>query len=310
MRQAAPLVSIAIPAYNHAAYLAQAIESVLAQDYPRIELIVLDDGSTDNTREVLATYSGRFFWETQPNMGQARTLNRAWGMSRGEILGYLSADDVLLPRAVSTAVECLRANPDVVLTYCDFNLIDPKSRIVRRVTAPEFSYRDIIVKLACPPGPGAFFRRSAFEKTGLWDSSLKQMPDYDYWLRLGLHGKFTRIPSVLASFRVHDASQTFGRVDETRAAEPIQILTRFFDDYSLSPERVILKSRALSNAYLVSAQLHFRSDRYLIGIGCLRQAFRLYPTNLLTASTVRVILNVLFNRVGHKILWKAKDLTH
>ncbi len=93
-------VSPVIPAYNHASYLEQAIESVLAQDYPQFGLKVPDDGSTDNTNAVLAPYTGRVHWETQPNAGQARTLNKGWRMGRGEILGYLSADDLPRPRIV------------------------------------------------------------------------------------------------------------------------------------------------------------------------------------------------------------------
>src|SRR5690349_6912099 len=95
-----PLVSIVIPSYNHARYLAAAIESVLAQDHPRVELIVIDDGSTDGSAAVLEKYRGRFHWEVQRNQGQAATMNRGWRLSRGEILAYLSADDVLLPQAV------------------------------------------------------------------------------------------------------------------------------------------------------------------------------------------------------------------
>lgn len=149
-----PLVSVVIPAYNLAGYLREAIESVLDQNYPNVELIVLDDGSTDHTREVLEKYTGRFHWETHPNMGQAATLNKGWRMSKGEILAYLSADDVLLPHAVATSVEYLLAKPDLVLTYCDFDLIDPSSKFIRRVTLSDFDYRKMVLRTIRPPGPG------------------------------------------------------------------------------------------------------------------------------------------------------------
>ena len=122
-----PLVSVVIPAYNHGKYLDAAIRSILEQDYPRVELIVIDDGSTDNTREILTKYEGRFHFESQPNRGQVATLNKGWLMSHGEILAYLSADDLLLHGAIRNAVRCLEENADAVLTYCDFNLIDPRS---------------------------------------------------------------------------------------------------------------------------------------------------------------------------------------
>src|SRR5882762_7034204 len=121
MSSVGPLVSIVVPCYNQADYLEQAIKSVLSQDYPGIELIVLDDGSTDDTRAVLALYAGKFHYETHANIGQARTLNKGWGMSKGRFLSYLAADDFLLPGAVRTSVEKLIADPKIVLTYCDFN---------------------------------------------------------------------------------------------------------------------------------------------------------------------------------------------
>lgn len=308
MAEASPLVSIIIPAYNHANYLQQAIESVLRQDYPNVELIVLDDGSTDNTREVLQQYTGRFYWETQENIGQANTLNKGWKMAKGEILSYLSADDVLMPKAVRTSVRYLEANPDVVLTYCDFNLIDPNSHVIRPVRTPVFNYKDMLVKLACPPGPGAFFRRAAFDAAGLWDSSIKQMPDYDYWLRLGLQGPFLRIPEVLAGFRVHDASQTFAAADDRKAVEPVLILTRFFEYPQLSPDLTGLKNQALGNAHLISSQLHFRAGRYRLSCTYLMQAFSLYPRNFFTTRIFRLAFNAFFNRLGQRILWKLRSL--
>ena len=119
-----PKATLVVPAYNHAAYLAHAIDSVLRQDYSNIELIVLDDGSTDGTRAVLEGYSSQFHWETHTNRGQAATLNKGWEMSHGEILSYLSADDRLLPHAVSEAVTVLSARSELVMTYCDFHLIN------------------------------------------------------------------------------------------------------------------------------------------------------------------------------------------
>jgi len=302
------LVSIVIPAYNLARYLGETIESILSQDYPNIEVIVLDDGSTDDTRRVLEKYAGRIYAESQPNMGQVNTMNKGWLMSKGDILGFISADDTLLPGAVGKAVARLAANPDAVLTYCDFNLIDANSRIIRRVTTPELSFADMLTKVVCPPGPGAFFRRSGYEATGLWDNSLKIMLDYDYWLRLGLKGPFLRIPEVLAQYRVHETSQTFAGVDEARAYEPVAIVARFFENRGLPESLRPLKKQALSNAHLICAQLNYRAGRYRLGNLNARKAFTLYPRNFLTVGFVRLLLNVMLNRVGHRALWKMRGL--
>ncbi len=307
MKQDLPLVSIVIPAYNLSRYLAEAIESVLNQDYRNVELIVLDDGSTDDTRRVLEKYNGRFYWESQKNMGQANTLNKGFRMSKGEILSFLSADDILFPNAASTSVNGFLNNPDAVLTYSDFSLIDPDSSTIRRVRTPKFDYREMLAKFICPPGPRAFFRRADFESAGRWDSSLKQTMDYDLWLRLGLQGRFLRIPEVLAGYRVHEASQTFA-AHGMRAEEPVLVIKRFFETHSLSHDLIDVRNQALSSACLYSFQLYLRAGKYRLGYAKLRQAFSLYPRNLFTLRAVRLMLNVLFNRIGHRIFWRIKRL--
>ena len=304
----AAIVSIVIPAYNHGRYLDEAIQSVLKQDYPNVELIVLDDGSTDDTHKVLEKYGDRFVWETQTNMGQSATLNKGWAMSKGEILGYLSADDVLEQCAVSAAVAVFEQHAEASATYCDFNLIDPRSRVIRRVTTPEFNYHDMLVTVTCPPGPGAFFRRAAFERTGPWDVSLRQMPDYDFWLRLGLQGNFVRIPEVLAGFRVHTNSQTYARTTPERAAEPVLIVQGILDRPGLPAELRAVGSEALAYANLVSAQLHMRAGRLGAAAACTRKAATLSPRVLMSRKAVRLVFNALFNRLGHQLLRWIRSL--
>jgi glycosyltransferase involved in cell wall biosynthesis len=307
-RGVAPLVSIVVPSYNHERYLRAAIDSILAQDYPRIELIVIDDGSTDGSPGILESYGRRFHWETQSNQGQVATLNKGWLMSRGDILGYLSADDLLLERAVSTAVRCLQENPDAALSYCDFNLIDPDSAVVRRVRAPEFDYRRMVLEIECPPGPGAFFRRTAFAKAGTWNPQLKQMLDYEYWLRLGLYGRFVRIPEVLAAYRVHPGSQSFAASHQIRPEEPIRIIAGYFENANVPAEIRAGCTQALGTAHLLSAQLHIKVGNYKRGLAMLGRGFRLKPRSLVSARTLRMLVNALFNRLGHRMLWTMRRL--
>jgi len=297
------LVSIVIPAYNYAPFLVRAIESVLNQDYQNIELIVLDDGSTDNTRKILEQYGDAFRWQSHENMGQANTLNKGWKLAKGDVLSYLSADDELLPNAVSASLRFLQ--DDVVLTYCDFNLFDPSSRLIRKVTAPDFDYCEMFSQLVCHPGPGVFMTREAFEAAGLWNSSYRQMPDYDYWLRLGLQGRFVRVPEVLASFRVHEQSQTFAVADEKKALEPLQIISNYIDSNKMPPELEALKIVALSNAWIAVAQLHTRAGRFFLGWRAFQQAFIIYPRNFTRLRTGKIILNSLLNRSLHRLVrWK------
>ena len=304
----APLVSVVVPVYNQGQYLDEALQSLLGQTYSNIEIIVLDDGSADTTPEVLKKYTGKLYWESQPNMGQSRTLNKGWQMAKGEYLSYLSGDDALLPDAIMTSVDSLERNPKAVLTYCDFSLIDPHSRVIRQVTTPNFNFQRMITDVVCPPGPGPVFRRGAFEKAGLWDAQYRQMPDYDYWLRLGLQGGFLRIPQVLAKFRVHESSQTFSQASEERAEEPVRIIEGFFENSAVCDDLRCLRSQALSRAYLVSAQLHVRSGRLGMGLRNIRQAFRLSPGSIVRKGSARMMVNAFVNRIGHRLLWNFKRL--
>lgn len=300
-----PKVSIVIPAYNHADYLKQTIDSVLAQDYSNIELIVLDDGSTDHTAQVLESYGQSFYWETHSNMGQANTLNKGWAMAKGEVLAYLSADDVLLPDAVSSLVPCLAG--DVVVAYCDFNLIDPSSNVIRKVKAPDFSYVAMFRDFVCQPGPGAFMTRSAYEQAGGWNNSLRQLPDLEYWLRLGLIGRFVRVPRVLAGFRVHEASQTFYAADVAKAEEPLLVVRTLLDDSRLPKSLDGLRKPALSNAWLLSAHLHLRAGRFGLGWYAIRQSLAVFPLTLLSVRFFRVMVNSVANKFFHRVLRKLRS---
>ncbi|HEY6240657.1 MAG TPA: glycosyltransferase family 2 protein [Burkholderiales bacterium] len=301
-----PLVSIVIPCYNQGHYLRQAIESILSQDYSRIELIVLDDGSTDDTRAVLVAYAGRFHCESHANIGQAATLNKGWRMSRGEILSYLAADDFLLPGAVGTSADKLIANPEIVLTYCDFNRVDPESHVIWNVRTPEFSYKDLAVGIVCQPGPGVFFRRDAFERAGPWNERLRQTPDYEYWLRLGLEGEFARIPEILAAYRMHDQSQSLAEADPRKADEMVNVVSEHFRTRQLPPEISRAEPQALSNAHIISGRQHLRSGRLLTALNHLHLAFTLYPNSFLRLRTWRLIVNGLINRIGYRVLWQLR----
>ena len=309
MVNTATAVSIVIPAYNHAEFLAQAIDSVLAQSHP-VEVIVLDDGSTDHTREVLTRYTGRIYWETQQNMGQAATLNKGWNRAHGEFLGYLSADDVLAPEAVGKCVAALLETPSAVAAYPDFNLIDPQSGVVRSVHAPDFELCRALLGNECLPGPGALFRREAFLKAGGWNPAFRQMPDYDFWLRLGLHGEFIHVKEVLAGFRVHSGSQTYSVASPSRAEEPVTIISAILADAQLPAAASALRAPALANAHLFSSQLHLRAGRFSAGWHQLSAAYALHRRSILGLRCVRILANALFNRAGHRLLWSLRALFH
>jgi glycosyltransferase involved in cell wall biosynthesis len=288
-------VSIVVPAYNHARFLAQAVDSVLAQTHPEVELLVLDDGSTDGTRQVLEKYGRRFQWETQANLGQAATLNKGWARAGGEILSYLSADDYLHPEAVARAVECLERNPDAVLSYCDFTQVDEDGRVLDMICTPEFSFEAMVLEGVCAPGPGAFFRRSAYARAGGWNEGLKRIPDFEYWLRMAQLGRFQRIAEVLAYYRVHAGAQSFSAVDDARAEEIVAVL----DAYLAQPTAPLRErsSEARANALLLAARMHLLSGRYATGGARAVAALRMHPGAAFWPRTWRLLASGLLWRL-------------
>jgi len=247
-----PLVSIITPAYNRASYLDETIQSVLEQDYPQIEYIVLDDGSTDNTRELLEKYTGRLIWETHPNMGEHRTVNKGWSMAHGEIVVVVNSDDTLLPGAVSTAVAFMQAHPDILVAYPDWNMIEPDSKVRQHIQVLEYDYLYMLKRHHCTPGPGAFIRRKAFELTGMRDPEFRYVADFEYWLRLGLYGKFARIPKTLATWRVHPDAASLSHKGTAMADEHIRLMQKFYSRPDLPLEVRKVRAEAFSWAHYIA----------------------------------------------------------
>lgn len=248
-----PLVSIITPAYNRASYLDETIQSVLKQDYPRIEYIVLDDGSTDNTKEVLEKYTGRVIWETHPNMGETRTVNKGWSMAHGEIVAVVNSDDPLLPGAVSAAVAFMQLHPDILVAYPNWNVIGPDSKVTGHAQVLEYDYLYMLRRHHCIVGPGAFIRRKAFELAGMRDPEFKYVADFEYWLRLGLHGKFARIPKTLATWREHPDAASLSHKGAAMANEHIRLMQKLYSRPDLPPEVRKIRAEAFSWAHHIAA---------------------------------------------------------
>ena len=207
---AIPLVSIVTPSLNMARFLREAIESVLSQDYPKVEHIVMDGGSTDGTPEILESYGSRLRYRVGRDGGAADAINRGFRESRGSILAWLSADDRYYPGAVRLAVEQLLAAPEACAVYGDAHWIDASGETIRPYpTQPVDANR--LGKECCICQPACFFRRSAFEAVGGLDTTLQSAFDYDLWIRMAKRYPFRRLPALLAASRMHSTNKTLGQ---------------------------------------------------------------------------------------------------
>lgn len=207
-----PLVSIITPSFNQGRFIRETIESVLSQDYPKLEYLVMDGGSTDETLEILRSYDARLTWRSGPDGGQAEAVNTGIRLAQGQILGWLNSDDTYLPGAVSAAVSYLTAYPDTAMVYGDAHYIDEQNRVIGVYPTEDFDQHRL-AKACFICQPAAFFRRSAVETVGGLDPGLQYCMDYELWIRLGRRFRIDRIPHTLANTRQYPQTKTWAQRD-------------------------------------------------------------------------------------------------
>jgi len=202
-----PLVTIVTPSYNMAKYLPETIESVLSQDYPNIEYIVIDGGSTDGTLEVLRRYQDRLRYVSGPDQGPSDAASQGFRKARGEILAWLNADDSYLPGAVRTAVDYLLGHPETDVVYGEAWWIDENGKVIGRYPTLPFDAK-VLARDCFICQPAAFLRAAAYRRCEL-DPATNWSFDYDLWIRMAKAGfRFDTIPQYLANSRMHYGAKT------------------------------------------------------------------------------------------------------
>ncbi|MBI2766307.1 MAG: glycosyltransferase [Chloroflexi bacterium] len=243
-----PLVSVVVPTYNRAGYLRETIDSILGQDYPDIECIVVDANSNDGTLELLESYGDRIRWISEPDNGAFDAINKGWRMSHGTILAWLNADDRWEPGAVAAAVEHFTRHPGVDVLYGDCGGIDPAGRMLQVFPARDWDFPaalvvcDHIINQA-----SSFMSRRIIERVGgLYPAWCH---DHDLWLRIAAAGGvFEAVHVMFASARMQDGN--LGNNPAVVIPAKVGLTRRFFDLPDLPGDWRRLRRRAISNAYV------------------------------------------------------------
>jgi glycosyltransferase involved in cell wall biosynthesis len=214
MRQAHPImrasevrISVIMPSYNSGMYIAEALDSALSQRPAPFEVIVQDGGSTDGTLETLRSFGPSVTWQSQPDSGQSQALNRAIARSRGEVVVWLNADDMLTPGALAAAADAFVRAPGAEFVYGDFEVIRENGTTLRHFTSSEYGRRRVFWRGTYIFSGAMFLRRSLLERVGPFDESLHTCMDLDYLLRLD-GARWVHIPLPVARFRMNDAAKS------------------------------------------------------------------------------------------------------
>ena len=292
-------VDVIIPAFNAAKYLPAAIESVISQTFDDWQILLVDDGSTDNTVEVVAPFLNRlgpkFKYIKQNNRGLPAARNAAILASTAELLALLDADDVWLPCRLSESLKALAERPQAGLAYGLVTTIDPEGRLGGTFEGnPRYAEGHIApyiymrkVELPCPT---ITFRRTCVDEVGLFDETMRATEDRDLWLRIALKYEVALVPRVIAHYRVSPGSMS---TDPNRMLKAQLMFIK--KHYGAPGCGILARQIGWARAYKQRAEALKRQNRPWAALMSSLRAVALYPLDM---DNPRTAGSLIWNWIG------------
>jgi len=227
-----PKITVITPSFNQDDYIEQTINSVLNQDYPNLEYIVMDGGSTDGTLDILKKYDGKLLWRSERDRGQSHAINKGLHMARGDIIAFLNSDDLYEPGSLFKVGRFFMTYPDANWVTGKCRTVDLNGDEIRKAitlyknTWLKLRSYGVLSVLNYISQPATFWSRRVNKLVGGFDESLRYAMDYDYWLRVGGRFKLWVLDDCLACFRVHPTSKAGSSAHAQFEAE-FQIAKRY-----------------------------------------------------------------------------------
>jgi glycosyltransferase involved in cell wall biosynthesis len=267
-----PLVSVVINSFNQAAYLEETILSVLKQDYPRMEVLLVDGGSSDGSLEIIQRYAEKFtWWVSEKDSGQAEGINKGFQHASGSLVAWLNSDDYYLPGAVSRAAAKFQQSPDAVLIYGDVMAVDGQGQPIHQMRTGDWQLADLM-EFHILNQPAVFINGDILRKTGGLDLGYHYLLDHQLWLRLATHGRMVHVTENWAAGRFHAAAKNVAAA--ARFGEEAYRIADWL--HGTAPYDVIGRGRWQR----VQAGAHRLNARYLLDGGQPRQALAAYLKGL------------------------------
>ncbi|MEK6752215.1 MAG: glycosyltransferase family 2 protein [Chloroflexota bacterium] len=303
------LVSIITPSYNQAAYLEQTILSVLNQDHPRIEYIVVDGASTDGSVEIIKKYESKLaYWVSEKDRGQADAINKGFARATGEIIAWLNSDDYYLPGAVNAAVKVFEERSDVVLVYGNMLAVDEHGKTFNTLNYKPLTLEDLLC-FQIIGQPAVFMRRSALQKTNGLDLTFHFLLDHLLWIQIAQHGQILHVDQTWSAARYHAEAKNRAKAVEF-GREAFRILETVAQDENLAPLLAKVAHRARAAAHRVDSRYLLDGGLPAKALSAWLRALFIHPPTALARMNIFVssILNLLgLGKIRSAILNKRKD---
>jgi|SRR5215469_666343 len=278
MMLSSPSVSVIIPTYNCARYIATAVESVLAQELEDQEILVIDDGSTDTTRKTLARFGDRIRYIYQTNSGVSLARNRGLAVASGRYVAFLDSDDAWYPNKIRRQLEALRLNPGAAACYSAFMVSDSTLSPLNVHTAePQSSaLEDLLLRGNWVSTPSTVMcERELFTKIGGFDPELSLCADWDMWLRLAAVTEFVYVDEPLVLYRKHDGNMSANVA--LLEQDSIRVLEKGFAMPGLNQSLRLRRQAAIARNDMVLAGSYFQAGLYRESIRCASRAVAMDP---------------------------------
>jgi glycosyltransferase involved in cell wall biosynthesis len=284
-----PRISVVIPTYNMAHFIGESIQSVLDQTFPDFELVVVDDGSMDNTSEVIRKFQDpRITYILQENSGPAAARNAGIRASSGEYIAFLDSDDILLETTFEKQIPVLDTHLEVGFVfgqryYIDENskllgLYKPRHKLLSYVRSGIEEVKELLIRGNVVPPSMSLVRRSCLEEAGLFDPSFRHgSEDFELWMRLSKKYAVAYIAEPLGKYRIHSSNISIGRdLDEIEKSNS-RIFQAVFDDVNLGPSLAYLRPRTYSLLDIRLASYAFDKREMRKARGYLLRALKMHP---------------------------------
>jgi glycosyltransferase involved in cell wall biosynthesis len=302
------LVSVVTPSFNQAAYLEQTIRSVLQQDYPALEYLLVDGGSTDGSLDIIRKYAHRFaWWVSEKDSGQAEAINKGFSHARGEILAWLNSDDYYLPGAVSAAVATFAAHPQAVLVYGNMLAVNARGEIINHLRYRQLRLEDLLA-FEIIGQPAVFIRRSAFEKAGGLDATFHFLLDHLLWIKIAQQGEIVHVEQTWAAARYHQMAKNIARPLEF-VQEVERIAAWIESQPSLSAALTSHRKRILAGKHCLSAFYLVEGGEARRALWHYRQAFWAHPPTLMRSwkRLAYALLSLIGLEKAHQLYVSARQ---